>query len=108
MRAVELRVWSGCPSHERAHKLLSATLTALGHSEQTVSTRWVETETEAADLGFIGSPTIAVDGLDVLPSPAGEPTGLNCRIYIKRDGRFSATPDPDDLRDALAAALASS
>jgi hypothetical protein len=26
---------------------------------------------------------------------------LTCRVYRLRDGRFSPTPDPDDVRDAL-------
>jgi hypothetical protein len=30
-----------------------------------------------------------------------EPAGLNCRVYARRDGRVSPTPDPQDLRDAL-------
>ncbi len=33
-----------------------------------------------------------------------EPAGLNCRVYARRDGRISPTPDPQDLRDALSAA----
>ncbi len=55
-------------------------------------------------LGFVGSPTIHVDGRDPFPA-AGEPTGLTCRVYHRRDGRISPTPDPDDLRAALQARL---
>jgi hypothetical protein len=42
---------------------------------------------------FVGSPTIRVDGVDVQP-PVGEPFGLTCRVYHRRDGRVSPTPDP--------------
>ena len=45
-----------------------------------------------------------VDGADVQP-PGDEPTGLTCRVYRRRDGRVSPLPDPEDVRDALAAAL---
>ena len=31
-----------------------------------------------------------------------EAAGLNCRVYRRRDGRISPTPDPLDLREALA------
>jgi hypothetical protein len=31
--------------------------------------------------------------------------GLACRIYRRRDGRISPTPDPADVRDALAGVL---
>jgi serine/threonine-protein kinase len=45
-----------------------------------------------------------VDGRDVQPTVDGEPSGLTCRIYRRRDGRTSPLPDPEDLRDALRAA----
>ena len=32
------------------------------------------------------------------------PTGFTCRVYHRRDGRVSATPDLADVRDALLAA----
>jgi hypothetical protein len=63
-------------------------------------------ETEVPDddtagaLGFVGSPTVRVDGRDVQP-PGDEPVGLTCRVYRLRDGRISPTPDPDDLVEAL-------
>ena len=41
-----------------------------------------------------------------LTAPGNEPTGLTCRVYRRRDGRISPTPDPADLRDALRAASA--
>jgi len=42
----------------------------------------------------------------VQPLP-DEPTGLTCRVYRRRDGRVSPTPDPADVRDALRAAALS-
>ena len=33
--------------------------------------------------------------------PDDEPAGLTCRVYRLRDGRFSPTPDPADVREAL-------
>jgi hypothetical protein len=65
-----------------------------------VRRREVRTEGEAEEAGFVGSPTILVDGADVAPAP-GEPAALACRVYRRRDGRISPIPDPDDLRDAL-------
>ena len=56
--------------------------------------RRVETEDDAERLGFCGSPTIRVDGVDPVPPPADEPTGLTCRVYRLADGRYSPTPDP--------------
>jgi hypothetical protein len=62
--------------------------------------REVHDEREAAAERFIGSPTIRIDGRDVV-DPGDEPPALNCRVYRLRDGRFSPTPDPEDLRAAL-------
>ena len=54
--------------------------------------------------GSSARPTIRIDGEDILPPGEEEAAGLTCRIYRLRDGRVSPTPDPDDLRDALARA----
>ncbi len=66
--------------------------------------REVETEAQAREEGFLGSPTIFIDGRDAQP-PGDEPGGLTCRVYRLRDGRFSPTPDPADLRDAILQAM---
>ena len=41
---------------------------------------------DAAGLGFHGSPTIRIDGQDVVPPPRGLPIGLNCRLYPQPGG----------------------
>lgn len=64
----------------------------------------IETDADAEREGFAGSPTIRIDGRDLQPPGEGEPAGLTCRIYRRRDGRTSPLPDPDDVRDALAKA----
>ena len=69
----------------------------------TIVVREIETQAEARLERFVGSPTIRIDGVDVQP-PGQEPVGLTCRVYHRRDGRISPTPDPADLRDALRAA----
>ena len=61
--------------------------------------REIVTEADAARERFPGSPTIRVDGVDLFPTD--EPPSLTCRIYVLADGRFSPTPDPDELRAAL-------
>lgn len=107
MRApnVELLWWEGCPSTERALQQLREALQDTGLESVEVRTREIRTDEDAARCGFFGSPTILVDGVDVAPE-AGEPVGLSCRVYRRRDGRISPTPDPEDLREALRRALA--
>ena len=101
---VELLFWDGCPSHPAALAQLREALADVGADPAAVRVCEVATDADAEAAAFVGSPTIRIDGRDVQP-PADEPAGLTCRVYRRRDGRFSPTPDPDDLRDALRAAL---
>jgi hypothetical protein len=97
---IELLYWDGCPSHPRALSDLREAVLEAGLDPQSVIVRQVCTDEDAAAEQFVGSPTIRIDGVDVQPT-AEEPTGLTCRVYTRRDGRISPTPDPIDLRDAL-------
>lgn len=47
------------------------TLAELGRSDQPIRRQRVETPEEAERVGFGGSPTILVDGIDPFPDPAG-------------------------------------
>lgn len=100
---VELLWWSGCPSWERAIAELREEMESVGLDPDALEVREVVTDDAADREGFIGSPTIRVDGRDVQPTDA-EPVGLTCRVYRLRDGRFSPLPDRADLRDALTVA----
>jgi hypothetical protein len=101
---VELLFWAGCPSHSRALEELRAAMVDVGLDPFAVRVREIATDGAAAREDFVGSPTIRVDGRDIQP-PGDEPVGLTCRVYRHRDGRVSPLPDPDDVRDALRAAL---
>ena len=103
---VELLFWEGCPSHPRALADLRAALAAEGLDPDDVVVREITTEEQAAREVFVGSPTIRIDGVDV-QDPGDAPPALTCRIYRRRDGRISPTPDPADVRDALEAASSS-
>jgi len=71
----------------------------LGDRES-VTTRLIETDEQAAALGMAGSPTLLLDGVDPFPDPAQRP-GLACRIYRDEDGRTSAAPSLAQLRTVL-------
>jgi hypothetical protein len=98
---VELLWWEGCPSTERAWTAVREALTDLGFDGVEVRMREIKDDGDAAEAGFVGSPTILIDGADLVPAAADEQIGLSCRIYRRRDGRVSPIPDPDDLREAL-------
>jgi hypothetical protein len=100
---VELLFWEGCPSHPKALSELRAAMADAGLDPNAVVLRVLHTDSDAEREHFVGSPTIRIDGVDIQP-PNGEPFGLTCRVYHRRDGRISPTPDPADVRDALHAA----
>ena len=101
---VELLFWDGCPSHPQALAELRQALAEVGEDPAGIRVREIRTDADAATETFVGSPTIRIDGHDLQPS-GDEPVGLTCRVYRRRDGRFSPIPDPDDLRDALRRAV---
>jgi hypothetical protein len=100
---VELLFWDGCPSYPKALAELRAAMADLTMDPSRVVVREVETQAQAGEERFVGSPTIRIDGVDVQP-PGEEPAALTCRVYHRRDGRISPTPDPADVREALRAA----
>jgi hypothetical protein len=97
---VELLWWDGCPSHPAALEELRRILREEG-VEADVTTVEIEDDEQARRERFPGSPTIRIDGEDVVPPGDGEPFSLTCRVYRTRDGRISAVPDPEDVRDAV-------
>jgi hypothetical protein len=101
MALVELLYWDGCPSHPQALAELRAALADVGRADVEVAVTEIVTEDEARAHGFVGSPTVLIGGVDVLETDDADPVGLTCRVYRRRDGRYSPTPDPLDLRDAL-------
>jgi hypothetical protein len=73
-----------------------------GMDPETLRSIEVATQETADRQGFVGSPTIRVDGRDIQPPQETEPPGLTCRVYHLRDGRVSPLPDPEDIKAALA------
>jgi hypothetical protein len=101
---IDLLWWEGCPSHTETLEDLNRIIEEEG-AEAQVKLIEIETDEQAQAERFPGSPTIRIDGDDALPAPEGEPFSLTCRVYRLRDGRVSATPDPEDLREAVRRAL---
>jgi hypothetical protein len=95
---VEVLIVPGCPGAKLALARVQEAAEALGvHTNLRLMT--VEQETEATALGFVGSPTVRVDGRDV-EDVAGRPVGLACRLY-----GAERAPSADAIRRALADAL---
>ena len=89
---VEILYFAGCPNHGPAVALVSNIL-----REETVSAELVEVEvkdaTTAQAVGFLGSPTIRIDGRDVEPSARqSNAFGFGCRTYSDEDRRAGVPP----------------
>lgn len=97
---VSLLYFDTCPNWKVAHRRLAAI--AADKPEVVVTRHRVETVEEAERLGFHGSPSILVEGVDVFAEPdAG--VGLSCRVYRTPDGPAGA-PTMEQLRAALGVA----
>ena len=97
---VSLWYFDDCPSWRLADQRLAAI--AAEHPELVVTRHRVESMEEAERVGFHGSPSILVDGVDVFAEPdAG--IGFSCRIYRTPDGPAGA-PTTEQLREALGVA----
>jgi hypothetical protein len=101
---LELLWWEGCPSTEEALAILREEAARLDLDPGSIEVREVGTAESAEREGFVGSPTIRVDGVDV-QAPRDEPVGLTCRVYRLRDGRVSPVPDRADVREAIETAI---
>jgi hypothetical protein len=101
---IEFLWWRECPSWERALADLRAAMREAGLDPEAIDLSEIDTDEGAERTSFPGSPTIRVNGSDVQPPLEGEPAGLTCRVYRRRDGSVSPLPDPEDVRDALRAA----
>jgi len=82
---VELLTTLDCPHAERVEAILRTALAEDGR-EGRVHRVYVTDLDNAAGLGFHGSPTIRIDGRDVVPVPADLPINLGCRLYRQPDG----------------------
>jgi hypothetical protein len=97
---VELLWWDGCPSYPEALTELERILREEDvHAD--VQLVEVTSDEQARQERFPGSPTVRIDGADVVPPGDGEPFSLTCRVYRTRDGRISPVPDPEDVRAAV-------
>lgn len=93
----ELLTIPDCPHAAAAKDLFERALSLAGSSGGLVLIV-VDSEEEAASLGFRGSPTFRLDGRDLFPVLGGP--ALSCRIYRTTDGAGSL-PDLKSLRTAV-------
>lgn len=100
---VEVRYVEGCPNLTVTRQRLALALAAVGRSDTDVRLRLIGTAEEAQELGFVGSPTVLVDGTDPFAT-TDSAAGLSCRLY-RAGAAMSGSAGVEQLIAALAARL---
>ena len=96
---VELLAIEGCPHLGQAQGDLESVL-RKGIIETPVQLVFVNGLEDAEFLAFPGSPTIRINGEDVVPQP-DLPVALGCRIYRDGQGRMVDSPPIEAIRAAV-------
>jgi hypothetical protein len=97
---VEILYFDGCPNHEPARALVERVAAELC-LEPAIELVDVADPAVAAELRFLGSPTIRVDGRDVEPGAADRDEFVfSCRVYRTESG-LAGQPDESWIREAL-------
>ena len=94
---ITLQYFEGCPNW----KVAEQRLTALAEENPgIVLTRHVvDTVEEAERVGFRGSPSILINGMDPF-AKEDDPIGLSCRRYLTPDG-YAGSPTVEQLKAEL-------
>ena len=95
---IELRYFEDCPNGQMTESHLTRLVEELGVAAS-IRRTLVDTPELAVRLGFIGSPTVLINGLDPFGG-ADAPVGLSCRVYRTETG-FAGSPSAEQLREAI-------
>lgn len=95
---ITLLYFEDCPSWKVAAERLA--IIAAERDDVTLTRGVVDTSEEAERVGFLGSPSIHIDGVDVFAEP-GAQVGLACRRYATPNGP-QGSPTLEQLRAVLA------
>lgn len=101
---IEILYFEGCPNHEPADCAVREVLTEIG-VEAEIEFVDVPDEATAQRVKFPGSPTIRVDGEDVIPPEDEDQYCLRCRVYQTGSG-FAGVPDKDAIQAKIRGAMA--
>lgn len=98
---VEVLYFEGCPNHMPTVKRVRETLQGLGLPDD-VREIEVDTYEKAQASGFLGSPSVRINGVDIEPLARDTKIfGLTCRTYVD-DGARTGLPS----RELISAAIA--
>ena len=97
---VELLYTLDCPHWEPVQADLHRALSA-GAIETPIELVLVGDQDDAEFLGFVGSPSVRLNGTDVVPPPAGSTVNTGCRMYVQPDGSLSGRIPEQVLSEAV-------
>lgn len=98
---VEVLYFDGCPNHDATVELVNQVLKEEGVTAAEVLAVPVPDEETARSIGFLGSPSIRVNGLDVeAAARSARDYGMACRTYVV-NGHRSGLPSREMLRQAV-------
>ena len=103
---IQFLYFEDCPSHEEALNRLRGVMSEEGVKAE-IEIIKVDTEDQAKDLKFIGSPTILINGQDIVPISPESRYYLACRVYQLEDGRISPLPSLAMIRKGILSGLQS-
>ena len=96
---ITIQCLPGCPNRELAEARVNTALQRVGGLPPVVVVDEIRDETEALQVGFRGSPTILIDGVDAF-ADTSIPAGFACRVY-RTDGGSDGAPSVDQLVAAI-------
>ena len=97
---IEILYFDGCPNYRETLERVRAVVRRLD-VEADIETTEVETDEQARDLDFRGSPSVRVEGRDIEPNVEGRTTvGRGCRVYSTAQGT-SGVPPVDMIEEAI-------
>jgi len=95
MKAIlEFQYFEGCPNHIKMWNSLESVIKRL-KNEIEIEKVLVEDEVTAMQVKFRGSPTLLINGEDLLEMPAPSEPSLACRYYPK------GIPEPEEIRKII-------
>ena len=102
---VQLLYFDDCPNWRQTDQRLRQALQLVGRDDVRVERIRVSTPEEAEATGFLGSPTVRINGADPFAEP-GAGVALACRLYRTSTG-LAGAPTIEQLIEAVQTAEAS-
>lgn len=99
---VTIQYFDGCPHWKLADARVRTVIAGLSYEDVTLEYQLIDSPETADRVGFLGSPTILVDGRD--PFATGtEQVGMSCRVFRTENG-VEGAPTESQLRRLIARA----